>query len=125
MQKASASLIVRYAFKDGLRELVLLPVWWYTNGLKRVFLFTLYSMKWSSDLFGLGIWVKNLFVPMYGETSLTGRAISFGVRFVMIIVRGIGVVTLSLLSWIGFVIYVVVLPLSLLGVIINLLALLF
>jgi len=82
-------------------------------------------MKWSSDLFGLGIWVKNLFVPMYGETSLTGRAISFGVRFVMIIVRGIGVVTLSLLSWIGFVIYVVVLPLSLLGVIINLLALLF
>lgn len=119
MQKAPALLVARHALKDGLSELVLLPIWWYTSGLRRVFLFTLHSMKWSSDFFDLGIWVKNLFVPMYGETSFTGRAISFGVRLFMIFVRGFGVLLFSVFSWIGFVLYLVVLPVALVGIFSN------
>jgi hypothetical protein len=125
MQKAPTSLVVRYVVKDGLREVIFLPVWWYTSGLKRVFFFSLHSMKWFSDFFGLEIWVKNLFVPMYGETSFTGRVISFGVRFFMIVVRGMAVGVLSICSWIGFVVYVFLLPLVILGLVFNLSILLF
>ncbi|MBT5808357.1 hypothetical protein HOI18_03745 [Candidatus Uhrbacteria bacterium] len=125
MHKAPATLVARYVLRDGLKQLVLLPVWWYTSGLKLVFYSTLHSMKNASVFFGLGVWVKNLFVPMYGETTLTGRVISFGVRFVMIIFRGIGTLTFSVIAWIGFAIYVIIMPVLLLTIVINFLSLLF
>jgi len=35
----------------------------------------------------IDVWLKNLFVPMYGQYDFTGRLISFFVRFVQIIGR--------------------------------------
>jgi hypothetical protein len=125
MHKVPATLVFRYVVEDGLKQLILLPIWWYTNGLKLVFKSTINSMKYASELFGLGIWVKNLFVPMYGETSLAGRTISFGVRLVMIFIRGLATLVLSILAWMGFVLYLIILPVLTLTLIINFLSLLF
>jgi hypothetical protein len=70
------------------------PVWWYTAGffkfVKNVFLF------WRHQAYSLAvlIWIKNIFVPMYGQADFAGRLISFGIRLVQIIFR-----SLALLIW--------------------------
>lgn len=41
-----------------------------------------------------GLWLKNIFVPMYGQRDFQGRVASFFIRFVNVIVRSV-----SLLMW--------------------------
>ncbi len=73
------------------------PIWWYSVGffkfVSNVFLF------WQHQAYSLAvlIWIKNIFVPMYGQADFAGRLISFGIRLVQIIFRG-----LALLVWLFF-----------------------
>jgi hypothetical protein len=117
MNKPAASLVAQYVVKDGLKELVLLPVWWYTTGLGLVLAWTGRSFKGSVKFFDLDVWVKNLFVPMYGEEGFTGRAISFGVRLFMIIIRSVGVAVLILIVLALLALYVLGLPVLCIGIV--------
>lgn len=47
---------------------------------------------------GVRIWVKNLFVPMYGQYNWQGRIISFVFRVVLSLVR-----IVWLLVWVGII----------------------
>ncbi len=69
-------------------EIIYFPAWWYTAGLLRL-LSTLreFLANRQKELAFL-VWVKNIFVPMYGEYDWEGRLISFVVRLVQIIARG-------------------------------------
>jgi len=69
--------------------IVFFPIWWYSLGFLR-FVSRIASF-WRSEQRALGLWVwcKNLFVPMYGQHDFTGRLISFFVRLVQIIFRGL------------------------------------
>ncbi len=86
-----------YSGKISLRilaEIIYFPVWWYGPGLvrtiKKLSLFWLNQEK----LIGFSVWLKNIFVPMYGQSDFGGRVISFVMRFIQVIVRG-----LLLLVW--------------------------
>ena len=120
MAKAKSSLVMRYIITDFFRELLLFPVWWYTKGLRQVSKYLVQSIRSASQIFGLMVWVKNLFVPMYGETGFAGRAISFFIRLVMIIGRGFGVLVWALINVLFFVVYLIALPLFLLSFIYQL-----
>jgi hypothetical protein len=39
-----------------------------------------------------GLWLRNIFVPMFGQHDLQGRFTSFLVRLFNVIIRGIGLV---------------------------------
>jgi hypothetical protein len=71
-----------------VRDLVLFPVWWYTQGL--VELIQKVVSWWSDSLksLNLSVWLKNILVPMYGQRDLTGILISIFMRIVQIILRG-------------------------------------
>jgi len=96
-----------------LGEILYFPVWWYSVGFiraaKRLFRF----WKGQEESLGFSIWVKNIFVPMYGQRDIAGRVISFVMRLVQIIFRGLvllfwlGLVLLSLLAWLAFPILLV------------------
>lgn len=55
-----------------------------------------------------GLWLKNIFVPMYGQTDWQGRIMSFFMRFVNVVGRGIGlaiysvVIILLFFLWLAF-----------------------
>ncbi|MBI2473652.1 hypothetical protein HYV70_03820 [Candidatus Uhrbacteria bacterium] len=124
MTKPSASLIFKITITDALREGLLFPFWWYSKGLKEIFTKLFLSAKGSVAFFGLDIWAKNLFVPMYGETSFTGRFVSFLVRFFMVIARSFAVgVWIFLLVLIGMI-SVVIVPLALFGFFMHLIGVL-
>lgn len=71
------------------RDLALFPLWWYTRGFLE--LAKTVNSFWADSLRGLNlvVWLKNIFVPMYGQRDLTGILISIGMRIVQIIFRSL------------------------------------
>jgi hypothetical protein len=53
---------------------------------------------------------------MYGETSFSGKLISFFMRLVMVIARGFATFIWMLIAILLFALYLVTLPLSVLGI---------
>lgn len=72
-----------------LLEIIYFPIWWYSFGfverLKKNWRFLVQREK----SLGFKIWLKNIFVPMYGQYDITGRIISFLIRSVQVIFRGL------------------------------------
>lgn len=69
-------------------EIVYFPVWWYSVGFIRFFTNIRLFLRDRERSLGFFVWVKNIFVPMYGQTDFAGRLISFFMRLVQIIARG-------------------------------------
>jgi hypothetical protein len=69
------------------RDLIYFPFWWYTRGLVRFAKSFINSLRFKWQDLGVGVWIKNLFVPMFGVHDISGRLISFFMRLVNIIGR--------------------------------------
>ena len=117
MAQSAPSLAIRYFFVDLIGGVVGFPIWWYTHGLFTMAKWAGGSVRSASQYLGLGVWIKNLFVPMYGETAIAGRLISFAVRLFMIVIKGIGVLLWSVFAFVAFAVYVSILPLAVLGLV--------
>ncbi|MDP2789968.1 MAG: hypothetical protein Q8O51_02460 [bacterium] len=85
MAETLARSATRFVFRELVVDVLFFPAWWYGKGLVRVGAFTLSRMgeftnrsRWSPK-----VWFQNLFVPMYGDYSRSGRAISFFVRLIV------------------------------------------
>lgn len=72
------------------------PLWWYGQGFARWTkgLWRLFS-SYRATL-GVSVWVKNLFVPMYGRRDIGGRIVSFFMRSAMIVIRSFVLVFVGL-----------------------------
>jgi hypothetical protein len=115
MLAPSRQLVFRTFLSQGLQEGLLWPVWWYARGLSQVSRWLLQSVRESVKFFGVSVWVKNLFVPMYGDESIAGHLISFAVRSAVIVVRGLGVVAWFFAAILLFFLYVLAFPLVAIG----------
>lgn len=100
---------------QGLRILIVdivggilgFPVWWYSRGLAGWFRFIWNWFKDYQDVLGVSVWVKNIFVPMYGSYDIAGRIVSFFMRSAMIVLRSIALVLLGMLSIVLILLYLV------------------
>jgi hypothetical protein len=92
-----------------------LPFWWYGQGLELFVGHLKNAISNFSEVLAVRVWAKNLFIPMYGDSSVLGRAISFGIRFVMLIVRSLGVAIYIFGTMIVFIVYILILPISIVG----------
>lgn len=80
-------LVAQRIFFDFLFDFVCFPLWWYTGGVKQVFLFSLQLFRDGNLRLAPGLWLKNIFVPMFGQHDLQGRLVSFFMRLVNFIGR--------------------------------------
>lgn len=112
----TSTLALTYIWRDLIWGILKFPVWWYTRGLLLVGRWVLRAWAQANRTLGFSVWVRNLFVPMYGETDWTGRLISFFVRAFMVCARGIGVLAWGLGTGVLFVAYLIAPPLSVVGV---------
>jgi len=89
-------------------EIAYFPIWWYSVGLvetaKKLWAFLLNQEK----ALGFRIWCKNILVPMYGQYDWAGRLISFFIRLIQIIFRGLVLVFWFLIALVGFSLWIVV-----------------
>lgn len=79
--------IVKYVFGELLGDLVYAPVWWYTRGFLRFLRSLKNKLKGFLRALGLGVWIRNLGKPMYGQYDLTSKLISLLMRFVVLVFR--------------------------------------
>lgn len=115
MIKPSTGRVLKTAMRNSIREMLFLPIWWYTLGARQTIGKLLSSVKGSVRYFGVDVWAKNLFVPMYGDESLAGRAISFLVRLVVLMFRSLGVFFWTIVALFLTLVYLTILPIALIG----------
>ncbi|MBM5790047.1 hypothetical protein FJZ23_03110 [Candidatus Parcubacteria bacterium] len=93
-----------------------LPGWWYGRGLAMVTARLRGAVGALSSRIGIRVWATHLFVPMYGDTSLAGRVISFFIRLFSVLARAFGVAAYAVLMVAAFVAYLTLPILIVIGI---------
>ena len=89
------------------------PIWWYTAGAKRAVLFCVRLVQDGNNLMAPGLWLRNIFVPMFGQWDWQGRLVSFFMRLANVIGRSLGLliwlaaVSVLFLGWLAWPIFVI------------------
>lgn len=97
---------IRFIIKDVLLDAVKWPVWWYSVGLIDALYRFGDTIRQANDEMALTVWIKNIFVPMYGEYNWQGRLVSFFMRVVQIIFRSIVFVLWVLFGLFVFLVWI-------------------
>ncbi len=120
-QKVTGSLI-KDVFLDILREILYFPIWWYSAGLIRAAKFFWQRVKNMEVRLGVGVWVKNILKPMFGQRDIAGVLISLFMRIIQIIVRTLVLFFWSVLVLLGFFIWIALPIFVVFGIVLNLAA---
>lgn len=78
-------------------DIVYFPLWWYSGGVVYAFGRCRDLIVRGNFVLAPGLWLRNIFVPMYGQYDWQGRIISLFMRLVQVIAR-----TVALLVWVAF-----------------------
>lgn len=105
--------VAQLLFVDLIGSIAWFPVWWYTQGLGKVSNAALRALRYRAQSYAFLIWIKNFFVPMYGQYDWTGRLISVFMRTVVLIGRLIAIVLEAWVYLLGILIWVLAPPVSL------------
>jgi len=112
-------LILQKFIWENVRDLATFPFWWYSRGLKEVFFILLHSIKRANENLGVGLWITNLFNPMYGQHDWQGRIISFFMRLIQIIARSVAFVVWFVLAIMLLLLWVGIIPVTVWGLVVS------
>jgi len=112
--KSRVGSISQLLFVDILGSIAYFPLWWYTRGLGNVVGAALHAIRYRSQSYALKIWIRNFFVPMYGQYDWAGRLISVFMRFFVILGRSIALAVESVIYGVGIVIWIIAPPVTIL-----------
>lgn len=84
--------LIKLFFAETLGSVIRFPFWWYTEGLLEAARWCARGLRYRWESAGIAIWVKNFFVPMYGQHDLAGRLVSVFMRLVVLVGRLIGLI---------------------------------
>ena len=97
---------LKYVFLELIGKVLYFPVWWYSDGTKKVLFYVGREILGVANALGIVILFKNLLKPMYGDYSKSGRIISFFVRIVQFIFLMIAIIIWSILVSFLFIIWI-------------------
>ena len=89
--------IARYFLIDLFGSIIYFPAWWYTRGFFGVLRYFGQSLAYRWMSYNFPIWLKNFFVPMYGQYDWSGRLVSVFMRFFVLIGRLIALLVEALI----------------------------
>ncbi len=89
-------LILQRLFLEAILDIFYFPIWWYTKGALHVLRWCFNLLKLGNENLAPGLWLANLFVPMFGQFDWQGRIVSFLMRLVQIFAR-----TVALAVWLN------------------------
>lgn len=98
---------IKFFFLDLASDLIRWPIWWYTRGLVLFSQWMIASVKGYVKQLAIGVWMKNIFVPMFGRRDWQSRLISIFMRTVQIIGRSLFLFVWTMLMTVLFAVYVV------------------
>lgn len=106
--------VSKLLFIDLLGSIAWFPVWWYTKGLALIARKAVAAMKYRSQAYAFRIWMRNFFVPMFGQHDFWGRVISVFMRFVVLVGRLIAYAVEAAVYFAGIVLWLLAPPVTLL-----------
>jgi len=92
-----------------LWDFLYFPIWWYSAGLVKIVKGVGHFYHHQEMSLNFLVWLKNIFVPMYGQHDIAGRAISFVIRLFQVIYRGLAMLIVLVLG-VAFVAFYLSLP---------------
>ena len=75
-------------------DILMFPVWWYSQGLILMLRGAKETVIGYAKYFSIDVWMKNLFVPMFGQRDWQSRIISVFMRLFQIIARSLGLLAI-------------------------------
>ncbi|MCB9798616.1 hypothetical protein H6758_02735 [Candidatus Nomurabacteria bacterium] len=88
-------LIFQKLVVEFFLDFVYFPLWWYTKGALKAFCAYKNALVAVNFRLAPGLWLKNIFTPMYGQRDWEGRLVSVFIRFWNVIFRGV----LLVIAW--------------------------
>jgi hypothetical protein len=104
--------VARLLVVDIAGSVVWFPVWWYSTGLMKVVNAAIRSLRYRAQAYAFIVWIRNFFVPMYGQYDWEGRIISVVMRTVVLIFRLIAFVVEAAIYAAGVVLWCILPPLA-------------
>ncbi len=90
-----------------MKDIFYFPLWWYTRGLKNCLIFLKNFIVNREKSLALLVWIKNIHVPMYGQSDWQGRLISFFIRLFQVIIRSLVMIVWLLFSFFVFLLWLI------------------
>ncbi|HSR88895.1 MAG TPA: hypothetical protein VLK22_00655 [Candidatus Udaeobacter sp.] len=87
-------LVLQRLLIETVLDVIYFPIWWYTKGAAHALRWCFNLLKTGNENLAPGLWLANLFVPMFGQFDIQGRIVSFFMRLVQILAR-----TVALAVW--------------------------
>lgn len=112
--------LIHFVGGDLIGSVVRFPLWWYTEGMMALANWFLRELRFRWKSYSFGIWLRNFFVPMYGQYDWSGRLISVIMRFVVLCARAVALVVEAIFYLFGCVAWALLPPLALLLFLLNL-----
>ena len=100
-------IVLQRLVVEALLDVFYFPLWWVSFGIKRALLWCVEVFKSGNEWLAPGLWIANLFVPMYGQYDWQGRIISFLMRSAQIIFRLIGITIWLFFCTVLFIVWIV------------------
>lgn len=111
--KSRIGAVANLLVVDLAGSIVWFPVWWYTRGLQKVINAAIAAVSYRVRAYSFRIWLRNFFVPMYGQYDWTGRLISVFMRLVVLVGRLIALVVEIVIYVIGVALWILLPPVAL------------
>lgn len=89
-------IILQRLLLEAFLDILYFPFWWYTKGAVHALRWCFNLLKLGNENLAPGLWLANLFVPMFGQFDWQGRIVSFLMRLVQIFAR-----TVALAVWVS------------------------
>ena len=89
-------LVLQRLFLEAVLDIIYFPLWWYTGGALHALRWCFDLLRSGNDTLAPGLWLANIFTPMYGQSDWQGRIISFIMRAIQVLARG-----LALIVWLA------------------------
>ncbi len=111
--------VAKFVLVDFFGSVAWFPIWWYTVGLLGIIEAARDGLEYRIRSLGFKIWLKNFFVPMYGQYDLTGKLISIWMRFVVLVGRVIVLIAEAVGFTVGIVAWMLIPIIALIALFLN------
>ena len=122
--KSRVGAVAQLLFVDLFGSIAWFPVWWYTDGLTLAASKAVAALRYRSQAYAFRIWIRNFFVPMYGQHDLAGRLVSVFMRLIVLVGRSIAIAVEAIAYALALLLWMLILPLALIFAVINMTGLL-
>ncbi len=105
-----AGKATRFVLGEVVFDVIRFPFWWYTGGTANAARFVYQEFLSVVERLSIPILIRNLFKPMYGDYSKSGRIISFFVRIIVFAFRFVGLAIWTAVLFAGFLVWLAAIP---------------